>query len=158
MLQPLCGVLQEPCGLLQPLCGLLHHLFRMFHPLYGMLQPLCGLSLTKIWNEEFLLCGVYLTFSNIPRTCPMLTTWAQVGLSFDHRCSRSEIITGDEGKERRRVTIVRNQEKKPMQVTQTGNQDSKPRQGSKIGNAVSVRHIESTWFRITLHSTVPVTL
>ena len=112
----------------------------VFHPLCGLPQPLCGVSLAKRGNEDNVLYGGYRAFANVQRTCPSLTTRAQVGLRFDPPLE----TTYNNHKERRKVTNTGNDDKEEIkketgnadwertQVTKTGNEDGERRQG--IGN------------------------
>ena len=114
----LCGLLLTLCGLLNPLRGLLQPAYMLHVRYVGCHYQLQG---TKTGNEAIAFCGGYRAFTNIPRTCPSVTTRVHVGLRFDPRWSRP-------------TTSARNEDRERMQRTKIGNADMEPRQGMKMGN------------------------
>ena len=88
----------------QALCG-------MWCPLCRTMKPLYGISMVKTENKDrerrdFVLWWL-LPFVNVPRACPSLTTRAHVGVRFDLRWIRPEIIAGKKDRERKQGTKTR---------------------------------------------------
>ena len=99
-----------------------------------MLHPLRGLSIANTGKEKNDFCCGYCTFSNIPRTCPLLTTWAHVGLRFDPHLILPVIIAGNEHREQRKGKNAENEDMELRHGTKTCNEGREPRMVIKTGN------------------------